>query len=307
MNSIRIENGRYSALILDQGAILYSYCVDGHDVVLGFENLEDNIASTSFFGQVVGPFANRIKDAVYRDEEGEHVLEKNNGKNHLHSGSRNYGFQKWEVEEKTPCSVTLSLFSPEGYGFPGDQKIRVRYSLSEDGRLKLEYRVEGEKKCPVNPTNHAFFSLRGKGDVRDSLVTIPADEYLEVDEGLIPTDVTAVEGTDFDFRKPFVLGARRNGDYDNCFVLKEGAVVRVENDEYALEMKTSLPSVQFYTSGHLNRKEKGKGGMDLVPYTGFCLESEYYPDFPNRPEFPGFYVDKERVYESWTEYRLIKK
>lgn len=307
MKTITLKNGRYEAEILDQGAILYSFSVDGHDVVLGFGDKEDNVASTSFFGQVVGPFANRIKDAVYSDEGGSHILEKNNGKNHLHSGSRNYGFQKWNVEEETPSSCTLSLFSPEGYGFPGDQKAEVKYSLSSDGRLKLEYRVEGDKKCPVNPTNHAFFSLDGSGDVRDSIVTIPAEKYLEVDDGLIPTAVTDVEGTDFDFRTPVRMGARRNGAYDNCFVLEDGGVTRVENDEYALEMRTSLPSVQFYTSGHLNRKEKGKGGMALVPYTGFCLESEYYPDFPNRPEFPGFYVGEGRVYGSWTEYRLIKK
>ncbi|MGN1164431.1 MAG: aldose epimerase family protein [Candidatus Ornithospirochaeta sp.] len=307
MKTIRLENGRYSAEILDQGAILYSYSVDGHDVVLGFEDKEDNVASSSFFGQVVGPFANRIKDARYSDEYGEHVLEKNNGKNHLHSGKRNYGFQKWDIEETTPSSVTLSLFSPEGHGFPGDQKARVKYTLSSDGRLKLEYRVEGDKKCPVNPTNHAFFSLRGWGDVRDSIVTIPAESYVEVDEGLIPTSVIETEGTDYDFRTPHRMGERRDGAYDNCFILDEGGVVRVENEEYALEMTTSLPAVQFYTSGHLNRTERGKGGMALVPYTGFCLESEYYPDFPNRPDFPGFYVGKGKVYESWTEYRLIKK
>ena len=306
MKTIRIENGRYSAEILDQGAILYSFSVDGHDVVLGFEDKMDNIGSDSYFGQVVGPFANRIKDAAYSDEGGVHSVERNDGKNHLHSGSRNYGFYEWKVEESAPTYVVLSLFSPEGFGFPGNQKAEVKYSLSSDGRLRLEYRVEGDKKCPMNPTNHAFFSLNGKGDVREAIVTIPASRYLEVDEGLIPTVVTETEGTDFDFRTPHRMGERRNGAYDNCFVLDKDAVVRVENDEYALEMRTSLPSVQFYTSGCLSRKEKGKGGMDLVPYTGFCLESQYYPDFPNRPDFPGFHVDKGSVYESWTEYTLRK-
>ena len=307
MKVIKLVNGEYKAEILDQGAILYSYSVSGHDIVLGFENIDDNIHSNSFFGQVVGPFANRINNAVYHDENGDHILEKNNGKNHLHSGSRNYGFQKWDVVEETESYCTLSLFSPEGFGFPGDQKVEVKYSLSSDGRLSLQYKIQGDKECPVNPTNHAFFNLDGEGDVRDSVVTIPAESYLEVDDGLIPTSVTKVEGTEFDFRKPTVLGSRRNGDYDHCFVLDDGATIRVENSGYALEMKTSLPGVQFYTSGHLNRKEKGKKGMALVPYTGFCLESEYYPDFPNRPDFPGFVVGKGKTYESWTEYKLIKK
>ena len=240
MREIKIKNGRYEALILDQGAILCSFSVDGHDVVLGFENIEDNIESDSYLGQIVGPYANRICDAVYSDENGEHRVEKNDGKNHLHSGNRNYGWKTWGVKETTESSVTLTLSSPESYGYPGNQEVCVKYSLSLEGVLRLDYSIKGDKKCPLNPTNHAFFNLSGSGDIRDTVVTMDADEYLEVDSTLIPTEIKSVESTDFDFRSPKALRERRNGAYDHCFVIKEGGKVRVENKEYALEMTTSL-------------------------------------------------------------------
>ena len=307
MREIKIKNGRYEALILDQGAILCSFSVDGHDVVLGFENIEDNIESDSYLGQIVGPYANRICDAVYSDENGEHRVEKNDGKNHLHSGNRNYGWKTWGVKEITESSVTLTLYSPESYGYPGNQEVCVKYSLSLEGVLRLDYSIKGDKKCPLNPTNHAFFNLSGSGDIRDTVVTMDADEYLEVDSTLIPTEIKSVESTDFDFRSPKALRERRNGAYDHCFVIKEGGKVRVENKEYALEMTTSLPGMQLYTGEFLNRKEKGKNGTVLSPFTGFCMETEYYPDFPNRPDFKGFWLDGMNEYVSWTEYRLIKK
>lgn len=234
-------------------------------------------------------------------------METNNGKNHLHSGNRNYGWQEWRVEKEDGESVTLSLASPESFGFPGNQVATVRYSLSSEGVLRLEYSIKSDKKCPANPTNHAFFNLNGKSDVRSTIVQMDSDQYLEVDETLIPTIIKGVDGTDFDFRTPIALGERRNGAYDHCFIIRENGKVRAENDKYALEMTTSLPAMQFYTGERLNRKEKGKEGMDLTHFTGFCLESEYYPDFPNRPDFKGFWVDEDHEYKSWTEYRLIKK
>lgn len=307
MKTIKLENGIYSAEILDQGATLYSFAIDGHDIVLGFEDKNDHIASDSYLGQIVGPYANRIADASYQDEYGIHKLEVNNGKHHLHSGSRNYGFQEWSVKNEGKSFVELELDSPEAFGYPGNQKATVKYTLSEDGRLRIEYKIQGDKMCPVNPTNHAFFNLNGSGDIRNTVVTIPGQAYLEVDEGLIPTNVTPVDGTDFDFRTPHAIGERRNGSYDNCFTLDEGSVVRAENDNYALEVTTSLPSVQLYTGVMLHRKEKGKKGMNLFEYTGFCLETEYYPDFPNRPDFKGSWIKDENPYESWTEFHLFKK
>ena len=307
MKEIKIKNGIYEAVILDQGAILYSFSVEGHDVVLGFENIGDNIESDSYLGQVVGPYANRICDAVYSDEDGEHRVEKNDGKNHLHSGNRNYGWKLWEVKNTREDSVTLTLSSPGSYGYPGNQEVSVKYSLSSKGVLRLEYTVKGDKKCPVNPTNHAFFNLNGYGDIRDTVVTMDADEYLDVDGTLIPTEIKSVESTDFDFRTPKALKDRRNGAYDHCFVLREGGKVRMENQEYAIEMTTSLPGMQLYTGEFLNRKEKGKNGSDLSPFTGFCMETEYYPDFPNRSDFKGFWLDGKNMFEGWTEYRLIRK
>ncbi len=306
MNEYQIKAGRYSAVILDQGAVLYSFSIDGRDIILQFGDKSMNERTRGYFSQVVGPFANRIKDAKYTVDGIAYQAEKNNGNNSLHSGSRNFGWQKWKAVSVKEDSVTLALHSPEGYGFPGNQDAEVTYSLSDKGDLRIHYSIIGDKKCPVNLTNHAFFNLDSTGDIRDHVLTMPSMHYIDVDSELIPTEIRSTAGTDFDFTTPHRIGERRDGTYDHCFILDGDGCVSVTNGSLTLTMKTDLPAVQLYTSGTLNQGMVGKGGSEMGPHMAFCLESEFYPDFPNRPDFKSCYLTPGVRYETETVFTLTE-
>ena len=306
MNEYLIKDGRYSALILDQGAILYSYSIDDKDIILQFGDKSENERTRGYFSQIIGPFANRIKNGQYTVDGESFQAERNNGNNSLHSGSRNYGWQKWSLVSKSSNSVTLSLHSPEGFGFAGNQDAEVSYTIKADGSLTIHYSVVSDKKCPVNLTNHAFFNLNSTGDIRDHVLRLPSLHYIDVDSELIPTEIKSTLGTDFDFTSPHKIGERRNGTYDHCFILDGDGELSVTNGILTLTMKTDLPAVQLYTSGTLDQGFVGKGGSEMGPHMAFCLESEYYPDFPNRPDFRSCYLTPGVKYETETVFKLTE-
>lgn len=163
MNEYELRAGRYSAIILDRGAILYSFKIDDRDIILEYDEKTEHERSKEYFSEVVGPFANRIKNASYILDGVEYKAEKNDGNNSLHSGSRNYGYQVWSLVNRTDRKVTLSLYSPEGFGFPGNHSVEVIYSLKDDGELTIHYSAISDKACPFNITNHAFFNLNSTG------------------------------------------------------------------------------------------------------------------------------------------------
>lgn len=304
MNEYLIKAGRCSATILDQGAILYSFKIDDKDIILEFDDVTENERTHGYFSQVVGPFANRIKDGRYTLDGVLYQADKNNGKNNLHSGSRNYGWQKWTLVAKSDDSVTLSLHSPEGAGFPGNQDVEITYTINEDGALKLHYSIISDKKCPVNLTNHAFFNLNSTGLITDHELYMPSLHYIDVDSELIPTTIKETKGTDFDFTTVHAIGERRGGSYDHCFILDGEGDIKVTNGKLTLSVKTDLPAVQLYTSGSLNEGFVGKGGSEMGPHMAFCLETEFYPDFPNRPDFKSCYLTPGVKYETETTYIL---
>lgn len=306
MNEYLIKAGRYSATILDQGAILYSFKIDDHDIILEFEDKSENERTKGYFSQVVGPFANRIKEGKYTLDGVVYQADKNNGNNNLHSGSRNFGWKKWNLVKKSDDSVTLALHSPEGFGFPGNQDVEITYSIDEKGNLTLHYSIVSDKKCPVNLTNHAFFNLSSTGLVLDHKVYMPSLHYIDVDSELIPTSIKETKGTDFDFTTPHAIGERRDGSYDHCFILDGDGKIKVTNGKYSLEVTTDLPAVQLYTSGTLNQGMKGKGGTEMGCHMAFCLETEFYPDFPNRPDFKSCYLTPGVKYETETTYTLTE-
>ena len=197
--------------------------------------------------------------------------------------------------------VTLSLSQKEAGGFPGDHEIQVSYLLSQDGVLTINYKALSTKKCPVSLTNHAYFILDDRSSKYVGL-EIPSDEYISVDSSLIPLldNPTSVEGTDFDFRKSTVIGSRRNGSYDNTWVLRKGEIVKAEGNLAVLYVRTTEPGIQVYTGEFLS-------GKDTRPFQGLALETGRYPDSPNRPDFPREYTEKDRVYESTTSYKLVPK
>ena len=309
VSEIIISKGDYKAGIYTLGAILHSFSYKDHDVVVGYDNYEDylDILTTTYFGEVVGPFANRINNASFIMDGKQYSLEKNDGENNLHSGSKNFGMKYWKIEETDEDSVRLSLESREAGGFPGNHHAEITYSLTDDGKLTLHYVISSEDKCPVNVTNHAYFNLDGKGDARNHSLTIAASEYLDVDQHLIPVAVRKVAGTPFDFTEKHVIGDRQEGKYDHCFIFGKKHTLTLENDEYALDLETDLPAVQVYTGEFLSSSKPGKKGEKIEAFSGIALESEFFPDFPNHPEYPGAYTDSGKAFETETSFRLRRK
>ena len=183
-----------------------------------------------YIGASVGRIANRTINAEFTLDGTTYSLEKNNGRNNLHSGSACFGRMVWSVIGIGESSATLGLSTPDmAGGFPGSHDISITYSLSSDGTLVLDYSMTSSRKCPAALTNHAYFNLNGgEGTVVDHILTVPAEKFVDVDDELIPVAVRSVEGTDFDFRTPHRVGERRGGAYDNSFCLEKGAVVHAE-------------------------------------------------------------------------------
>ena len=307
VSEIIITEGEYRVSIYTYGAILHSFSHRDRDIVLGYDDYKDYLTAPGHLSEVVGPFANRIANASFCMDGKIYQLEKNNGENNLHSGSKNFGQKFWKIDSTDDCSVTLSLESPEDGGFPGSHHAIVRYSLTSDGALKLEYTISSEHKCPVNVTNHAYFNLNGEGDIREHKAMLDASEYLKTDSSLIPIKRESVEGSDYDFRTLRVIGEKHGGDYDTCFIFSGEKKAVVENDDYSLEVTTDLPAVHFYTASSLSSLVPGKGGRMLQSFGGFALETEFFPDFPNHADYPGAYTEAGKPFSTWTQFRLIKK
>lgn len=299
-----ITAGSYTVGIISLGASLQSYKYKDTDVVLGFDNTHAYKAQDCFIGQIVGPFANRIKDATFKLDGKTYNLDKNDNENSLHSGSKNFGIDNWSLKDHSDNSVTLALVSTPKGGFDQTHNVEVKYTLNCEGELAIEYKMTSDKKTPVNLTNHAYFNLGG-GDVRESYVQFTSSKYIAVDKLLIPTDVADSTDTIYDFNKKTQIFARNNGQYDNCFILEKGSVV-IENNGLRLSMTTDLPAFQLYTGIVLKTDLPGKEGKPYKNFDGFALESSYYPDFVNRPEFPGAYINPGETYYSRTVYKLEK-
>jgi aldose 1-epimerase len=274
------------------------------DILLGYSGLEGYLNNEPYIGVTVGRFANRIKGASFNLFGSTYSLYANDGVNSLHSGPRGFDKLLWKseaYEENEGVYVRFELESPDGdCGFPGNLKAVVSYGLTKSNELIADYRVKVDKPCPVNFTNHAYFNLEGegKGSVLSHEVLLHSSHYLEVDNKLIPTGkIVPVDGTDFDFKvrrkinlnssdsKPF------NG-YDHCFVidgkqdsLRPCAEVYEPNSGRTMKVFTTQPGVQFYTGNFLDIS--GKNGSYYTKHSGFCLETQHFPDTPNQNSFPS--------------------
>ena len=318
------------ARIISYGAIVQSLLVpDGKggtvDVVLGFDTLDEYVKGNPFFGCVVGRYANRIAKGRFTLDGKEYALATNNGPNHLHGGLRGFDKVVWKATPRTTPDgdvLELTYVSKDGEeGYPGTLTTTVTYTLTKGDALKIEYRATTDKATIVNLSNHSYFNLKGagNGDILGHEVEISAKRFTPVDAALIPTgDLTAVEGTPFDFRKPHTIGERiaakdeqiaRGGGYDHNFVLDGGgkmapaARVKDPASGRTLEIQTDQPGVQFYTGNFLTDKV-GKGGKHYGYRQGFCLETQRFPDTPNRPAFPSARLDPGQEYRQTTVWRL---
>ena len=295
------------------------------DVVLGFDSLkayEEN--NSPYFGALIGRYGNRIGHARFALDGKEYTLEKNNGENTLHGGSHGFNTKVWTARQLPDGGLELTYVSPDGEeGFPGKLTLVVVYRLTEANALEIGYTATTDNPTVVNPTNHSYFNLKGagNGDILGHLVTIHASRFTPVDVGLIPTgELRAVKGTPFDFTTPHAVGARIGQKdeqmqfgtgYDHNWVLdasggKLALAARVEEPETGrvLEVLTTEPGVQFYTGNFLDGTLVGKGGKLYAQRNGLCLETQHFPDSPNKPKFPATTLRPGQKFQSQTVYRF---
>lgn len=282
------------------------------DILLGFSTLTEYTHNPSYFGSTVGRFANRISDGRFTLNGSTYGLYKNDGKNTLHGGRRGFDKRVWKAEayeDKGGVAVRFELESPDGEeGFPGTVKATVTYTLNNNNEIHCEYRAKSDAPTPINLTNHAYFNLTGEGagDILSHELSLYASHVVESDSHLIPTGKLAVvKDTPFDFllRKPIGRDiAQVPGGYDHCYVvdgtigeMRPCAEVYEGKTGRVMKVFTTQPGVQFYSGNFLNG-EAGKSGSRYGKHGGFCLETQYYPDSPNRPEFPSCIFGPDRKY-----------
>lgn len=322
--------------VINYGAIVVSLKVpdrDGNfaDVVTGYDSLSDYINDNSFFGAIVGRYGNRIAKGKFQLDGNEYQLTINDGENHLHGGTTGFYKAIWDaetVESETGPSVKLSLVSPDGdEGYPGTVTISVTYTLTNNNELRIDYEGTTDKPTILNPTHHSYFNLSGdfNNTILDQELFIDADSFTPVDSVLIPTgEFSPVENTPMDFRKPTEIGQRINDDYlqlkygrgyDHNWVLnnyKKGVVRKVASlynrrSGRLMEVLTDQPGLQFYSGNFLNGTIVGKGGIVYKHRTALCLETQHYPDSPNKPEFPSVVLRPGEVYKQTTIYKFSVK
>ena len=291
------------------------------DVLLGFDTVEDYLEKSNYQGATVGPFCNRIGGAAI-DIGGKHyeLVANEKGVTSLHSNGE-FSFRPWKAIVPDADCVELSYLSPDGEGgFPGETKVQVLFRLSQDNKLSIRYHGVSTRDTFLNFTNHAYFNLNGydAGDILGHTLRLNADEFTPVDEYSIPTGGNLpVEGTPFDFRTAKPIGLeieadhvqlKMTGGYDHNFALADGPRELTEIGEAAapesgikMNIYTTLPAVQFYAGNFLNGKT-GKQGKPMEKRSGFCLETQYFPDSPHHPEFPSCLFKAGEEYESETVY-----
>jgi len=318
--------------VITLGGIITSWTAPDRDgqyenIVLGFDQLEDYDNEHPFFGALIGRYSNRIADGQFEINGQKFQLPINNSPNHLHGGDMGYDKVIWTVEEtKTDNSgshIKLFYKSPDGeMGYPGTLEIKVTYTLTNDNELAIEYKANTDKTTHCNLTHHSYFNLSGdfSKDILDHELTIDAHRYVTLNNKLIPTgELAEVEGTPFDFTEMKPIGSDINSDniqlqysqgYDHSWVLNGSGMRKVVRAEHpksgrVLEVYTDEPGIQLYTGNFLDGSVPNPQGGFYERRTGFCLETQHFPDSPNQPNFPSTLLNPWELYQSRTTYKLL--
>jgi len=289
----------------------------GHDALAGYLERTTN----PYFGSIIGRYANRIAKGRFRLDGVDYQLARNNGENSLHGGLRGFDAVVWGAEpvsEDGMVGVKFTYLSRDGEeGYPGNLKVTVVYTLTDQNELKISYEAATDKATPINLTNHAYFNLagQGEGDILGHELMLNAEAFTPSDAELIPTgEIRPVKGTPWDFTIPKLIGAQiaeAPGGYDNNFVLPGGggelqlaARVREPGSGRVMEILTTEPAIQFYTSNFLDGTIFGKDGKIYKKHYAFCLETQHFPDSPNRPNFPSTILRPGEIYKSLTVHHF---
>lgn len=327
------------ATVITYGATLQSLEVpDKHgkvaDVVLGFDDVQGYQSGKAYFGATIGRFGNRLANGAFELDGKRYQVPQNDGSNSLHGGPSGFDKHVWKAEPskaKDSVGVTLTYLSADGeMGFPGTLKTEVTYSLTENNELRIDYKASTDKPTVLNLTNHSYFNLAGagNGDVLQQIATLHASHYTPVTEKLIPTgELAPVAGTPMDFTHPTAIGKNikadhpqlkfaepKQGGFDFNWVLdakgdrsKLAADVSDPNSGRRLQLYTTEPGVQFYTSNFLDGTVKGKAGKTYAHWSAFTLETQHYPDAPNQPNFPSTRLDPGKTYTQSTVLKFSAK
>ena len=324
------------AKIINYGATVVSLIApdkDGKysDVVLGYDDIDGYVNGTSYFGAIVGRYGNRIGKGKFKLDDDDYQLTINYGENHLHGGVEGFNKRLWTVvsAEETPTgsSITLKYVSQDGEeGYPGKVELTVVYNLTNENELQINYTGVTDKTTILNPTHHSYFNLTGDPNITilDHELMIDAENFTPVDAGLITTGkFEKVENTPMDFSKPKMIGKdidakyeqlKFGGGYDHNWVLnKHEEKIFKCADLYEpisgrfMEIFTDQRGLQFYSGNFLDGKVKGKNGVMYNYRTGLCLETQCYPDSPNKPEWPSAVLKPGDVYRQTTIYKFTSK
>ncbi len=297
-----------TASFMDIGATWLSCTlpVNNHhrEVLLRSENMAEHMKQGAYLGAIVGRFANRIAKGQFEIDGQQYQVGINDGENSLHGGLDGFDKRRWKIAEQSAQKVVYALHSPDGdQGYPGNFDTKVTYTLTDDNELVIDYEASTDKACPVNLTNHAYFNLAGEAGEENALahsLQLKASHYLPTDSGLIPTgEQKPVANTSFDFSELKRVGQefltdqdqKTAGGYDHAFVFDQevtdgesvAAVLVAPQEDVVMKVKTTKPAIQFYSGNFLT----GTSGVSKTyqPYDGLALETQYFPDGPNKPEW----------------------
>ena len=297
------------------------------DIVLGYDNLNDYIEDNPYFGALIGRYGNRIAKGKFTLEGQQYTLATNNNENHLHGGLKGFDKVVWDAKEiKNTDGVGLELeyLSKDGEeGYPGNLSVKVNYFFTNTNHLNIDYFATTDKTTIVNLTHHSYFNLAGagNGDILNHELMLNADNFTPVDEGLIPTgELRPVKGTPMDFTQSTPIGSRiqqfyrqlvLGKGYDHNWIIndydgspKVAARVSEPTSGRVMEVHTTEPGIQFYSGNFLDGSNTGKGGKVYKHRYGFCLETQHFPDSPNKPEFPSVILKPGEQYRHTCIYKF---
>ncbi len=316
--------------LLNYGARIVSLLVPDKngkmvDVVTGHESIADYLTTEEpYFGAICGRYANRIARGHFLLDGKDYNLAINNGPNSLHGGVKGFTFRVWDVEKLSDEMAVFRLTAADGEeGYPGNLQVEVRYTLTDENIVKIDYRAITDKPTVLNLTNHSYFNLSGEGEptAEDHIVAIHADEFLPMDDTSIPYGKPEkVADSPMDFRTPHVVGERIEADfeqlhfgrgYDHTFIIRKNAdemAVAVEcvspKTGIKLTVASDQPGVQFYSANWMTGNMLGKHGHRYPMRAALCFETQHFPDSPNKPEYPSVVLRPTEIFESHTEFRF---